>query len=72
MSLMDFEKLSLSIDSLLTKIKQLQHDNDYLKLRESKLTAENKQLQQQHTLAQEKLNEVINRLKALEDSHETR
>lgn len=61
---MDLDKLSKSIDTLLTKLRDTENQVDYLRQRETNLVVNNKNLQGQIQQAQTKIEQILSRLKA--------
>lgn len=67
MKLMDFDQLDYSINELTKEFRQLQRQVIYLRQRESDLLASNRTLQQQLNTTQTKVQQVVSRLKLIEE-----
>ncbi len=64
---MELDKLSDSVEKLLKKLDETENQVNYLRQRESNLLASNQTLQAQINEAQNKIQDIISRLKAYEE-----
>jgi len=67
MKLMDFNQLDCSINELTKEFRQLKRQVTYLRQQESNLLASNRKLEQKLNATQTKVQQVISRLKSIEE-----
>jgi ACT domain-containing protein len=72
MDTMDLDRLNSSINDLLKKLRYLEGQILYLRQRENKLSAANQKLLLKNHSVQTKLEDIIKRLKQVENTHEPR